>query len=374
MPKVVTSPPESVVVTATRSSTSSVWSSASPTANTWLLAAWCPSTTPTASLMRPPGRRPRPPRPAPARRRPGGPGGRLRRTARSARRRSPMRWRRRHSSPAIGDRFCGARGSRWGRPANRGSSAAARSASRAASTVPSERGASPRRMPAQPSSPTPGSRWYQLSRSSPIANSGVRSPTRSATTARASAGGRYMRWWLLMAPTTGPPTSRTNDSRPSSTTSRSGRASSSASASSICWRNSPTRRATPVASLGGAGARLPREAPHRRQRQPAVADRHDGPPHPQPHDLGQRPGARQHRAGGGGEGRARARLGVVAGRDREPGLDLLGAVDEGQLAARARAGGTTGAQGIPSTEVSTGAVSESIGSKPGPYDGSATWT
>ena len=40
-----------------------------------------------------------------------------RRAARRARRRSPRRWRRRSSRPRTGARFCGARGSRWGRPA-----------------------------------------------------------------------------------------------------------------------------------------------------------------------------------------------------------------------------------------------------------------
>ena len=196
------------------------------------------------------------------------------------------------------------------------------------------RATSPRRIPAQPPAPAPGRRWYHDRRSSPIAKSGVRCPTPRRDDARRLVGPRYMRWWLLMAPTTGPSASRRNDSRPSSTTRRSGDDSSSASVSSSAWRNSPTRRARPVASWA---------APARgSQRNPPVGGRSSGRSPTvstwrrtvTPSIRAGAPARDEHRPGRDRERRARERDGLAGGRHREPRLHLLGAVDERQLAGR----------------------------------------
>ena len=142
-----------------------------------------------------------------------------------------------------------------------------------------------------------------------------------------------MRWWLFTAPTTGPPASRRNDRRPSSTTRRPGRASPSASASSRSWRNC----AHPAGDARWPRARrrrgLPREAPDRRQldrRSPTVRTNRRT---RRPTTSAGWPGAARTAPAATAKAAPGARLGIVAGRDGEPRLHLLGAVDEDQRAA-----------------------------------------
>ena len=332
MPYVTTSPTGSGVVTATRSSTSSDSPSRIPTWNAWLLAAWWPSTTPTP-LTPPPPRRSGSATPTAAT---GSASSRApaaaRRTARSARRRSPIRWRSRHSrrrdrgqvlrrarvavgAPGEVGQLARRRGRRAGPPRRPRASAAT----------------SPRRIPAQP--PVAGARQALVPGEPVLADREERRALADAEARRRTPprrGRRYMRWWLLMAPTTGPSASRRNDSRPSSTTRRSGGDSSSASVE----LELPGAARPPAAPGRSPRGPPPRAAPsgtrpsggRSRGRSPTVstcAAHRDAldPRRARPAATSTAPAAIANAAPGSADG-------LAGGRDREPRLDLLGAVDE----------------------------------------------
>ncbi len=206
-----------------------------------------------------------------------------------------------------------------------------------------------------------------------MANSGVRSPTARAVTTRVSSGCRYMRWWLLMAPITGPGVSRRNDRRPSSTSSRSGAACASASPCSSSCRAEPTRRCSAVDSIpasvrgshekpptgGSTRARSPAAITRRctrvavtRARSPGVAST--------------TPAATAHTSP--------ARTPGSPGTVTVSHASICWTPSMNPMRPSAGAAGRTGAQSMPSMPMSTVAVSASAGSMPGPYEGSATST
>src|SRR2546426_6265266 len=116
-----------------------------------------------------------------------------------------MRWRSCRSRAAIGTRFCGARGSRWGSEATSGNTAAVRSARRITSAAGSCALASHRTIPDHAWPPwTFASRTYhEYRRYSEMVNNGVRCRGPSAATTALRSGGRYVTRWLLIDPTAG---------------------------------------------------------------------------------------------------------------------------------------------------------------------------
>ena len=200
---------------------------------------------------------------------------------------------------------------------------------------------------------------------------------RAPTTPAASSGGRYMRWWLLMAPTTGPcgvaeereppvehhePVAARPAPRPARARAPGGTA--------------PTRRARPVASRAAPARDSQAKPPAAGSASRPVAHRQDVRRTRRADDRARRAGPRRATAPAAtAKAAPGVACGVAGGVIVSQASTCWAPSTNSELARRAPVRGRDRMpRGSPRPDVSTGAVSGSVGSRPGPYDGSETRT